>query len=105
MPSTSIESYRSAPVWSGFGSIVPIYKITTDIATTHPHSIQIQNNGSKLSLTGAIEGKTISVYNLSGQLLGSATAASGTTTINTSLSAGETCIVKIGDKSVKVLLR
>ena len=82
-----------------------IGSITTGINEIPSHAVLIQNNGGKLSLTGAIEGKTISVYNLSGQLLGSATAASGTTTISTSLSASDTCIVKIGDKSVKVIVR
>ena len=79
--------------------------ITTGVNEIPSHAILIQNNGGIINFTGAIEGKAISVYNLSGQLLGSATATSGTTTISTSLSAGETCIVKIGDKSVKVLLK
>lgn len=79
--------------------------ITTGVNEIASHAVLIQNNGGILSINGAIEGKIINVYNLSGQLLGSATATSETTTINTSLSAGETCIVKIGDKSVKVLLR
>ena len=79
--------------------------ITTGINEIPSHAVLIQNNGGIINFTGAIEGRTINVYNLSGQILGSTTATSGTTTINTSLSAGETCIVKIGEKSVKVLIK
>lgn len=111
VPTKSIDDYKVEP-WSYFGEIVTLESvglntgsITTGVNEIPSHAVLIQNNGGILSINGAIEGKTISVYNLSGQLLGSATATSETTTINTSLSAGETCIVKIGDKSVKVLLR
>ena len=79
--------------------------ITNSVVDVRAKTVMIQNNGDILIISGAPEGSMISVYDLSGQMVGSAKASSTTTNISTSLCSGEICIVKIGEKSVKVVIR
>ena len=67
--------------------------------------ILIQTEGNIISVQGAAEGTDISVYNTAGIILNSAIAKNGITTLNTTLQSGSTAIVKIGEKSVKVLVK
>ena len=68
-------------------------------------AVLIQTDGNVLSLEGVSAGTPISVYNTSGQLVGSAKATAGTTDISTTLRKGEVAIVKMGEKSVKVMMK
>jgi len=68
-------------------------------------ALLIQNHDGVLTVEGAAEGAPVSVYALSGQMVGFARANSGTTHVNTSLHSGEVCIVKVGDRGLKVLLK
>ena len=79
--------------------------ITTQVAEVRANPVLITSNGGMLTLTGVPAGTNISVYNLSGQKVGSATATAGTTQVSTTLGNGEVAIVKIGTKSVKVVVR
>ena len=67
--------------------------------------VLIQNREGVLTIGGAEEGTLITVYDLSGRLVGQATAEVTTTSIATSLRAGSTAIVRIGERAVKVLMR
>ena len=79
--------------------------ITTQVAEVRANPVLITSNGGILSLTGVPAGTNISVYNLSGQMVGSATATAGATQISTTLGNGEVAIVKIGSRSVKVMVK
>ena len=79
--------------------------ITNIVSNVRARAILIQSNGNQLTISGADEGTTINVFDLSGQPVGSAKASAGTTTINTSLRSGDIGIVKIGDKALKVLMK
>jgi len=74
-------------------------------AEVRANPVLIQSNGGVLSISGVAEGTTISVYDTAGRMVGSATAASENTNISTSLRSGEICIVKIGEKAVKVAIK
>ena len=67
--------------------------------------VLIQAEGNTISVQGATEGTDISVFNTAGIKQSSTIANKGITTLNTSLSAGSTAIVKIGEKAVKVLVK
>lgn len=67
--------------------------------------VMIQSNGNVLTISEAPEGEEITVYNLSGQKVGSAKAVSERTDIITSLQTGEVGIVKIGSKTVTVMIK
>ena len=79
--------------------------ITNGVANVRANPVLIQSNGNVLSISGAPEGAEINVYTLSGQKAGSAKAASESTNVITTFKAGEVGIVKIGEKSVKVVLK
>ena len=67
--------------------------------------VLITSKGDVLTLTGVPAGTYISVYNLSGQRVESATATAGATQISTTLGNDEVAIVNIGSKSVKVMVK
>ena len=79
--------------------------ITDNVANVRAKAVMIQSNGGELNISGADEGTAISVFDASGKMVGSAKASAGTTIISTSLGNGEIGIVKIGDKSIKVLMK
>ena len=78
---------------------------TDGILTIPSHPVLIQTDGGTITLTGLADGTTVMIYDLSGTQQGTATAANGTATITTSLTAGNTAIVKIGERSVKVVVK
>ena len=67
--------------------------------------VLIQTNGQVVSITGAAEGTEITIYDVSGKLVGSGKATAGTTDISTTLRDKDIAIVKIGSKSVKVVMK
>lgn len=78
--------------------------ITNEIANVRANPVLIQNNGNVLCIKGVTIGMTINVFDTSGKLVGSSNATSNSTNIKTSLSRGQIGIVKIGEKSVKILI-
>lgn len=63
--------------------------------------VLMQFEGSSLVVSGAKEGTPISIYDLSGHLLGSTTATNGTTRVQASNNE-KVVIVKVGERTVKV---
>ena len=66
--------------------------------------VLIQSEGSGLTIEGAEAGTAIRVYDLSGKLIGSTTAVEGATRVNVSAASDKVVIVKVGDRSVKVMI-
>ena len=79
--------------------------ITNGVASVRAMPVMIQSQGGVLNITGAPEGSVINVYDLSGKMVDSAISSSETTSIPTNLKSGEIGIVKIGDKSIKVVMQ
>lgn len=79
--------------------------ITDGIANIPAKALLIKNNGGLLTVEGAADGETISVYTVNGMQSGSAISQNGDARIDTNLQAGSIAIVKIGDKSVKVVIK
>lgn len=79
--------------------------ITNIAANVRALPVMIQNNGSTLTVSGADDGKRISVYSINGTQAGSAISQNGAATIPTTLQSGSAAIVKIGDKSIKVVMK
>ena len=77
----------------------------TGIATVRAQAVLIQGNSNTLNITGVTEGTPISVYDVTGKLVGVAKASAGTTSISTTLCSGQIGIVKIGEKTVKVSMK
>ena len=79
--------------------------IVNGVASLRSYGVMIQASEGFFNISGLEVGTPINVYNTAGQMVGSAKAASETTIVNTTLRSGEIGIVKIGDKSVKVLMK
>ena len=79
--------------------------IANGVASVRSYGVMLQGSDGFISISGLEKGTPISVYNTAGQMVGSAKASSETTIVNTTLRSGEIGIVKIGDKSVKVLMK
>ena len=67
--------------------------------------ILIQSANGVITITGLQKGTKVQVYDTTGQLQGSATATSSKATINTKLTEGAIAIVKVGDYSIKTIIR
>ncbi|MBR2206348.1 MAG: leucine-rich repeat domain-containing protein [Prevotella sp.] len=78
---------------------------TDEVVNVRARAVLIQSNGNQLIISGVDEGTAISVFDIAGRPVGSTTSSTEATTINTSLRSGDICIVKIGDKAVKVLMK
>ena len=79
--------------------------IVNGVASVRSYGVMIQASEGFFNISGLDVGTPINIYNTAGQMVGSAKAASETTIVNTTLRSGEIGIVKIGDKSVKVLMK
>jgi hypothetical protein len=65
----------------------------------------ITSSNGIITVSCEAEGQPISVYAVNGQLLGTSSIISGQTSVPTPLQSGSVAIVKIGDKSVKVVVK
>ncbi len=65
----------------------------------------ISSQGSTITVTSEAEGTPVSVYGINGTQEGTATINNGSATISTTLQPGSIAIVKIGQKSVKVVMK
>ncbi len=79
--------------------------ITDGVANVSANAVLIQSIGGMISVSGLPVGTVINAYDLSGKMVGSAKASSETTTIATTLRSGEVGVFKIGDKSVKFVVK
>ena len=67
--------------------------------------VLIQTEGSTITVQGAENGTPIYVYATDGMQQATAIAVGGGATLNTSLQPGSVAIVKIGERTVKVLMK
>lgn len=79
--------------------------ITNDIANVPAHALLIQSNGGSINVQGADDGTSVSVYTLDGKQVGRSVSRNGSAFINTNIQPGNTAIVKIGNKSVKFVVK
>ena len=79
--------------------------ITNGIAQVPANAVLIQSSDGILTIQGTDDGTPIAVYTLNGQQAGSAISQNGQATIGTTLQPGSVAIVKIGQKSVKVVVK
>ena len=79
--------------------------ITNGIANIPANAVLIQSAGGSIKVQGVDEGTQVNVYSINGTQAGSAISQSGAATINTNLQPGSIAIVKIGQKSVKVVIK
>ena len=77
----------------------------TGVSQVPSQAVLIQSDGGLLTVQGLDDGTEVSVYGINGTEAGKAISRNGCATVNTSLQAGSVAIVKIGEKSVKVVIK
>ncbi len=79
--------------------------ITNGIANIPANAVLIQSEGGSIKVQGVDEGTQVNVYGINGTQAGSAISQNGQAVVATNLQAGSVAIVKIGQKSVKVVVK
>ena len=104
IPTGSLASYQAADQWKDFFFIKEGSE-NTGISRVMADDIQIRSGKGIIEITGISDGADISVYALSGQFISSAKAVGRRASLVTNLTKGNIAIVKIGTKSVKVIMQ
>ena len=73
--------------------------VETDVTQLQAKAVMIQGRNGIVKIEGADTGTSIAVYNLSGQMVATASTNDGLTTIATPLHRGDIAIIKIGDRA------
>jgi hypothetical protein len=105
VPEESMQAYKNTSPWSSFGKIVGLSTEIIFIEKDYSASVLIQNNGGMLTIQGAQDGTPVSVYTTAGTEAGSAVSQNSRATISTSMQQGDIAIVRIGNRSVKVVIK
>jgi hypothetical protein len=105
VPESLAGKYKSMSPWRDFSNIQIIDGSVTSLTSIRAKAVTIQADGSSLSIQGVDEGTPIRVYDTIGRLKGSGKASAQSTRISTALRNGEVGIIKIGEKTVKVLMK
>ena len=79
--------------------------ITDGVVNVTAKAVLIKNNGGLLTVEGVDDGETIDVYTIDGARKGSSICQNGVARIDTNIQSGNFAIVKIGQKSIKVLIK
>ena len=82
--------------------------INTDITPAAEFTampVLIQSNGGMVTVQGAEDGTLVSIYTSAGMQAGSTVSRNGMATLSTSLQTGSVAIIKIGERTVKVIMR
>lgn len=77
----------------------------TNISQVPAQAILIQSEGGVLIVQGLDDGQQVRVYGIDGTEAGAAVSSNGQATVNTNLQPDSVAIIKIGDRSVKVVVK
>lgn len=79
--------------------------IESGVAQVKANAVLIQSHDGTVSVEGVADGTDITIYDTSGQMVGSTKAHCNYTTIATNLRNGSVAIVRVGDKSLKIIMK
>ena len=103
VPEEALEAYQSADVWKDFQKLQAIGSATAIAKVSAAE--QIHSANGQITVTGLTDGTTVAVYDLSGKQVGTATSKGGQVNISTGMTAGSAAIVKVGERSVKTVMK
>ncbi len=103
VPETAVENYKSTAPWNGFKEVVAIS--SSGISRLQTRGTSVKCEGGKLTVEGIDDGQIIELYSLDGEKRGSSVSKNGVAYIDTNLQPGSVAVVKMGMKSVKVIVR
>lgn len=79
--------------------------ISNGLANISSNAVLVKANHGQINVEGALEGTTVTVYDINGMEIGSAVSSDGIATISTNIPVGSIAIIKIKDKCLKILMR
>ena len=79
--------------------------ITNSIANVPAKAVLIQTAGGMINVQGCDDGEQVGVYSINGSQVGTAVSQNGAATVNTTLQSGSVAIIKVGEKSIKVVVK
>ncbi len=77
---------------------------TTGVINVPAKAVLFTSANGAVTVNCSLEGEIVTVYTTDGTTIGTAVIANGSATIQSGLSKGSVAVVKIGDKSVKVVV-
>ena len=101
VPSSTISYYQTTEPWSGFGTIKTLE--CDGINNASMRDINIQSSGGFINISGLNNNEKVSFYDIGGKSLGYTIAINGTTSF--AAQSGSIVIVKIGRKSIKIVVQ
>ena len=104
VPKGTAEKYKAADGWKEFLTIKEVGS-STGIEDIVAGNVTIRTDGGALHIDGVKDGTRVVVYSMTGAKVGETKVAGSTVTIPTALRGGDIAIVRIGDKSVKVVMK
>ena len=75
------------------------------MAQVRANAVLIQTDNGQINITGAGNGTKINAYDIDGNQVGSTISHNGYANLNTNIRPGSIAIIKIGDKSMKVVVK
>lgn len=79
--------------------------ISNSVTQVQAHAVLIQASDGQITITGADNGTEIYAYEINGQQVGATISHNGYANLNTNMRPGSIAIIKIGDRSVKVVIK
>ena len=76
----------------------------TDIINIPAKAVFVTSNNGTINISCSLEGEVVELYTSDAMYIGSTTIENGCATIQSGLSKGNIAIVKIGEKSIKVII-
>lgn len=75
------------------------------ITNVHAKALLLQAAGGVINVQGCDDGEQVGVYSINGSQVGTAVSQNGAATVNTTLQSGSVAIIKVGEKSIKVVVK
>ena len=77
---------------------------TTEVINVPAKAVFVTSNNGTININCALEGEVVELYTSDAMYIGSTTIENGNATIESGLSKGDIAIIKIAEKSIKVIL-
>ena len=78
--------------------------VSTDIIDIPAKAVLVTSNNGTINITCSLEGESVELYTSDAMFIESTTIENGCATIESGLSKGDIAIVKIGEKSIKIIV-
>ena len=77
----------------------------SSIMQVQKETFRIKNGGGHLTVEGVDDGEQVCIYTTGGMQVGNGFVFNGSATIYTNLQKGNIAVVKVGEKSVKIMVK